>query len=664
MRLRSGAVLLLVVAFFFLSSSPLVRAQEEVIDGQLTIKKVEVDQFPIVVAQISASDENGRNLGDLSNLMLQENGQEIETFQIEPLDLGVGLVFVIDANETINETDESGGLTRLEKVRDSIIRYANFFMDPLPNDEVSILIPDGQGGIPLDKNGMRYQNEVINAINFYQPDQFEEPPLNRMLEQAIDQAQSNPDDGRFRGIVLFTDGGQLDETLDYKSITNKALEAGVPIFALLLGSRADEEEIASLEALTIPTGGQFTHMPEVEDADSLFQLIEERSTQQQISYRSSINTSGSHSLVVSTGEAEDKIDFEVMVSPPSVSITVDNNRPIRRVGTKPSTPLDLMEPFVQPLVAQVIWPDGQPRKLVDAKLLINGEEVALEAPVLGDDGVLAFEWDLRRIDEGLYDIQIEVTDELGLGGISEKLPLAVEIDRPPEPIPTMTVAPAPTQLPPEPVIIEPIELQDNFVLLGAGLFFLALFGLMALLFIIVFARRSRAAKIAAVPAAGSVSTAGGIRQPGWAPAVNLASTAGPGVMDPNVTYIIPPEFAISDLGKAYIEVLEHAPEHATIIPITGSNIALGRDPKVVQVPFNDRSVSRLHARIMESDGVYRIYDEGSSSGTYVNFERIGLAPRILNDDDDLHFGRVHLKFHITPPSEEAPETEIYNQDRL
>jgi predicted component of type VI protein secretion system len=64
------------------------------------------------------------------------------------------------------------------------------------------------------------------------------------------------------------------------------------------------------------------------------------------------------------------------------------------------------------------------------------------------------------------------------------------------------------------------------------------------------------------------------------------------------------------------------------------------------VVFADRSVSRLHARILENKGEYRIYEEGSSSGTYVNFERLGLAPRTLQDMDRIHLGRVHLRFHL------------------
>jgi hypothetical protein len=130
------------------------------------------------------------------------------------------------------------------------------------------------------------------------------------------------------------------------------------------------------------------------------------------------------------------------------------------------------------------------------------------------------------------------------------------------------------------------------------------------------------------------------------------------------TYIVPPEFAIEEGIAAYLEVLEHAPEHQELIPIVGNNVALGRDARRAQVVFNDRSVSRLHARILESRGEYRIYEEGSSSGTYVNFERIGMAPQSLNDMDRIHLGRVHLRFHLSSSlrsatgQSEGTDTEI------
>jgi predicted component of type VI protein secretion system len=136
-----------------------------------------------------------------------------------------------------------------------------------------------------------------------------------------------------------------------------------------------------------------------------------------------------------------------------------------------------------------------------------------------------------------------------------------------------------------------------------------------------------------------------------------------------MTQIEVPEFAAAKDAGAYLEVLDNAPEHAAFIPLSGNNIMLGRDPRRVAITFKDRSVSRLHARILESHGTYRIYDEGSASGTYVNYERISLAPRTLEDKDQIHFGRVHLRFHLAsslsspaePGADQEENTQIYGQ---
>jgi predicted component of type VI protein secretion system len=68
----------------------------------------------------------------------------------------------------------------------------------------------------------------------------------------------------------------------------------------------------------------------------------------------------------------------------------------------------------------------------------------------------------------------------------------------------------------------------------------------------------------------------------------------------------------------------------------------------VDIVFSDRSVSRLHARIRRRDNGYWLYDEGSSEGTELNYERLGLAPRSLNDGDQIHLGRVQLRFRLLP----------------
>jgi hypothetical protein len=152
---------------------------------------------------------------------------------------------------------------------------------------------------------------------------------------------------------------------------------------------------------------------------------------------------------------------------------------------------------------------------------------------------------------------------------------------------------------------------------GAGL------GLLAL--ILLFAARNRRRRMAAAPAAAPVPGAGAALSAAGLPAQTVA----------------------------YLEAVENAPEHSGPIPIEGPNVALGRDPWLAQVHLSDHSVSRLHARIIATGGVYRLHDEGSAGGTYVNFERVGLAPRLLKDNDDIHLGRVRLRFHLRAPEDRA-----------
>jgi hypothetical protein len=179
---------------------------------------------------------------------------------------------------------------------------------------------------------------------------------------------------------------------------------------------------------------------------------------------------------------------------------------------------------------------------------------------------------------------------------------------------------------PDPVVEgepRPAILPNNLPSVGGGLAVILLLALLFVVGILVIRRRRVEPEL---------------EPPAPAPVASQVIEADR--FDPYATYALTPEFASDEESKAYLEPLENAPEHQALIPLSSGNVTLGRDPRLVQIPFNERSVSRLHARIIETDGAYRIYDEGSASGTYVNFERISLTPRVLNDKDDVHFGRV------------------------
>ena len=84
----------------------------------------------------------------------------------------------------------------------------------------------------------------------------------------------------------------------------------------------------------------------------------------------------------------------------------------------------------------------------------------------------------------------------------------------------------------------------------------------------------------------------------------------------------------------------------SLIPIAAQSVYLGRDPARVQIVFSDLSVSRLHCRIVEeADGVFMIYDEGGTSGTYVNDERVATGQGCrLERGDLIDLGRIELRF--------------------
>ncbi len=101
-------------------------------------------------------------------------------------------------------------------------------------------------------------------------------------------------------------------------------------------------------------------------------------------------------------------------------------------------------------------------------------------------------------------------------------------------------------------------------------------------------------------------------------------------------------------GKAYFEVVEAggggAPREN--IEIGQAILRLGRDAALAEVVFQDRSVSRCHARITEeAEGVFRIYDEGSTSGTWVNFTQVPQGEgQELQPGDVINLGRIQLRF--------------------
>lgn len=71
-------------------------------------------------------------------------------------------------------------------------------------------------------------------------------------------------------------------------------------------------------------------------------------------------------------------------------------------------------------------------------------------------------------------------------------------------------------------------------------------------------------------------------------------------------------------------------------PLSADEVIIGRHG-AADIRFPDMCVSRYHAVLCVSNGVWRIIDLGSKSGTYVNGRRVQ-EQLTLNDNDEIRFG--------------------------
>ncbi len=84
------------------------------------------------------------------------------------------------------------------------------------------------------------------------------------------------------------------------------------------------------------------------------------------------------------------------------------------------------------------------------------------------------------------------------------------------------------------------------------------------------------------------------------------------------------------------------------IPLFEGENIVGRAPDAA-VWLDIPGVSRQHANIRLEGGRATIEDLGSKNGTFVGGERL-IAPRLLNEGDQIRVGSVVMSFRIPPPA--------------
>lgn len=83
------------------------------------------------------------------------------------------------------------------------------------------------------------------------------------------------------------------------------------------------------------------------------------------------------------------------------------------------------------------------------------------------------------------------------------------------------------------------------------------------------------------------------------------------------------------------------PQRGAEYKLNAQRTLIGRDPQY-EVFLNDMTVSRLHASIQESNGIYMIQDEQSFNGVWVNNRSV--TNKVLESGDFVQIGRYGFIF--------------------
>jgi hypothetical protein len=113
-----------------------------------------------------------------------------------------------------------------------------------------------------------------------------------------------------------------------------------------------------------------------------------------------------------------------------------------------------------------------------------------------------------------------------------------------------------------------------------------------------------------------------------------------------------PQRRMAPKAYAFLHRLAETDQSLTLPPISLSaeEITFGRDPHQATVVLDDASVEALHARLVRLEGGnFRLSDEGSVAGTWINYSPVSGEGAALEHGDIIHIGRSGFRFTVREP---------------
>ncbi len=581
-----------------------VRAQER---ARIEVIKVDAGDFPAMTGFLDVYNAEGKFVSGLksSDLRLLEDGNMLPLTGLVEQEIGLQIIVAVNPSPPMDLRDAEGR-SRYEKIVENLRLWAEAL--PLePRDQISLVATPGP--IVVNAEASEWRNSLVS----FQPDARNAVPGLQSLALALDLIEGQQE----------TQSGMKRKNLDAR--INIWLVDGDEYFAHFSAN--------SLKSIALQSGGDYFAFSGVEtlpNPENYFTHLRHLYT---FTYQSQLQNGGNHNLIAQTqlGElalSSEPQQFALDVQPPNPMLVSPPAQILRQAPEDDPYNTELLLPTAQTVEFLVEFPDGHPREIVRATLLLDEEAVAeITTPPFEK-----FEWNLSGYNlSGEHSLQIEVEDSLGLTKTSLGVPLTITVVLPPTGILAF--------------------FGRNGSLLTFGV--VAVAGLFLVVILLVGGRRgirSFATRRKAKDAARDPLT-----QP-ITPAQNYGEKRG---LIPLRNWARRPRLTKS---SAYLIRLKAEGYKSTgkPIPLGAEEMSFGIDPVKVTFVLDDPSVSPSHAAIRQNEeGQYLIYDQKSVAGTWVNFERVNGIGRTLVHGDIIHFGLLRYQFGLNkPPAPQKAQIRI------
>ena len=617
--IRSAIYVALLFGITWLAASPNVFAQES--GGQIVISSTESGTPPIIILRAYAVDGQGmpQELTS-SNIAITHNGQVVSDVQvIGDYQAGTLTIFVVDV---------PGGLEgQLQPIQEVIEQFSS---PPYMEERADY--------VALYRVGATDADQLLTPTNFYNTirNYLFSTPLETATEQtALADSMGNllgevsalkPKADMATSIVLITDGTDaVSNSFDLDDLAARASALGIPVHTIWVNNDqlqavTRDEGREYLTGLANATGGVAAQLGQPDTHADVWNRITAFRNHQVIEYSPENVRGGVNEVTMSMPDmpgAEDSTEITIPESAPSVEIILPEES--REIS------LDTLEkPVRLVFTTAVSWLDGIQRTVSSAEILVN----RISVQQINVEELDRFTAEINYFSYGPKDIQVSIEDDLGQIATS--------------PIMTLLVTEGEKVVPEE---MRPSGITESPIF-RTSLLCLALFLALAItaLVITILRRMGLLGRIRRTGEPDSAVSPDAEVEPGSTGDTGMETGTYP-AYDPTTGELLSSDKQVSESTSPYIEILSTVTRMPQALRLSAVEHRIGRSPVQADIVLeNDVTVSRLHASIVLEGTDYRIYDEGSSSGTWVNGQQVPDFGQQLHDGDEIRLGDAWIRY--------------------